>query len=142
MDANQLLKDKGSKVFTLQLSEPLRAVIGIMAEHNIGAVAVEDADGNLAGIISERDFVKGLQKFGADLLDRPLDELISTSVITCGPHETLVEIMWSMNANHIRHLPVVDGEDLVGMISIRDAMRAWLSASKEEIQELREVIAA
>ena len=142
MYAKELLKDTGKTVIAAQLGDPLRDVARTMAEHKIGAVAVKDAGGKLAGIISERDIVRGLEKFGSDLIEKSVDELITTAVVTCGPHETLVEILWSMDANGIRHLPVIDGEDLVGMISIRDAMRAWLNASKEEIQELREIIAA
>ncbi len=142
MDANELLKDKGDSIVAVHLGDAVRAVIHVMAEHKIGAVAVKDASGKLAGIISERDVVRGLDNFGPGLIDQPVDELVTTSVVTCGPHETLVEIVWSMDANGIRHLPVVDGENLVGMISIRDAMSAWLSASKEDIQQLRERIAA
>lgn len=142
MDANKLLKDKGAAVVAVHMGEALGRVIHLMAEQKIGAVAVTDENGKLTGIISERDVVRGLDKFGPDLTGRPVDDLVTTPVVTCGPHETLVEIMWSMDANGIRHLPVVDGENLVGMISIRDAISAWLNASKEEIQQLRELIAA
>lgn len=142
MNASELLTDKGKTVISVQLGEPLRVVTQILAEHKIGVVVVKDANGRLAGIISERDFMWGLEKFGPELMDKRVDELLTPAVITCAPDDNIVEIMWAMEANAIRHLPVVDGEELVGMISIRDVMGAWLDASEEEIEQLRELLAA
>ena len=142
MDVNDLLKSKGNMVITVQTGETLRDVVRVMAEHNIGAVVVKDASGSLAGIISERDIVQGLQKFGLDLFDKRADEVITEPVITCGPLDTMFEIFWSMDANGIRHLPVIDGEKLVGMISVRDAMNFWPNVGEQEMQQLRELIAA
>ncbi len=76
-----------------------------MAEHNNTDFVMKGASGRLVGI-------RGLEKFDSDLLDKPVDELVTGSVITCASHGTIVEIMWSMDANGIRHLPVIDGNDL------------------------------
>ena len=142
MDVTKLLSDKGQMIIVVHLGETIRSVVRILADRKIGALVVKDENEMLAGIISERDIVKGLNDFGPDLMDKPVDELITSSVITCSPDDSLVEIMWSMDANGIRHLPVVDGQDLVGIISIRDVMGAWLDANEEESEQLRELISA
>ena len=80
MDVNELLKVKGNTIITVQLGDPLRAVVQLMSEHKIGSVVVNDANGNLAGIISERDFVRGLQVHGPDLIDKSVDDLVTSSV--------------------------------------------------------------
>ena len=142
MDVTKLLSDKGQMIIVVHLGETIRSVVRILADRKIGALVVKDENEMLAGIISERDIVKGLNDFGPDLMAKPVDELITSSVITCSPDDSLVEIMWSMDANGIRHLPVVDGQDLVGIISIRDVMGAWLDANEEESEQLRELISA
>ena len=91
---------------------------------NIGAMPVADAKGALVGIISERDIVRGLARDGARLVERRVRDLMARDVVTCSPETTMGEAEKLMDKHRIRHLPVVDGAAIVGMLSMRDVM-AW-----------------
>jgi CBS domain-containing protein len=139
MQVEQLLSSKNKTVVTVGSLETVSEAVSGLAANNIGAILVLDEDGVLSGIISERDIVNGLEKFGETLLDERADVLAVKSLITCGPKDDIFEVIWLMDANHIRHLPVVDGRNLVGVISIRDIMKFLLHATDEQSKQLRAV---
>ena len=107
---------------------------------NIGAMPVVDAHGALVGIISERDIVRAFAKEGARLVERRVRDFMSPDVITCGPATSMNEAEKLMNKHRIRHLPVIEGAKVVGMISIRDVMVWRLRDSRHEIDVLREAM--
>ena len=142
MQVKQLLRSKDETVITVSLFQPVSEAVHGLAAHDIGAILVVDKDGALSGIISERDIVKGLEKFGETLLDERADELATKTLITCEPKDNIFEIIWLMNSNRIRHLPVVDGKNVLGVISIRDIMNFLLHATDEQSKQVRAIALA
>ncbi len=142
MEARQLLSDNSGPVITIRLGDPVREAVHKLAVHKIGAVIALDASEKIAGILSERDVARGLDQFDSELLDKRVDDLLTTSVITCAPDDNVFELVWLMDANGIRHLPVVDDQNLLGVISNRDVMKVLLTATDDEVKHLRELISA
>jgi CBS domain-containing protein len=141
MFIQQLLKDKGSNVITARVDAKAAEVVQLLKRERIGAVVVMDADGNLAGIISERDIACGLADHGAGLLDRRVDELMTAKVVTCGPADGVDEVMAKMTAGRFRHLPVLDQGKMVGIISIGDVVKHRLQELEAEASQLQSYIA-
>ena len=108
----------------------------------IGAMPVRGPDGALVGVISERDIVRGFAKDGARLVERRVRDLMTRDVVTCGPDTSLSDAEKLMGKHRIRHLPVVDGAKLVGMLSMRDVMSWRLRESRDEVNVLRETVIA
>lgn len=108
----------------------------------IGAMPVSGPDGSLVGVISERDIVRGFVRDGARLLERRVRDLMTRDVVTCGPETSLSDAEKLMAKHRIRHLPVVDGGKVVGMLSIRDVMAWRLRESRDEVNVLREAMIA
>jgi len=142
MEARQLLSDDGAPVITIGLGDPVRDAVQKLAANGIGAVLAVDANGKLFGILSERDIVRGLGRFESGFLDESVDELLTKSVISCEPGDNVFELVWLMDTNGIRHLPVVEDGALIGIISIRDAMKALLRTTDSDAQHLRARIPA
>ncbi len=109
---------------------------------NIGAMPVAGAHGVLVGVISERDVVRALAKDGARLVERRVRDLMTREVVTCGPDTSMSDAEKLMGKHRIRHLPVVDGAKIVGMLSIRDVMSWRLQESRDEVNVLRETVIA
>ncbi|MCZ6724433.1 MAG: CBS domain-containing protein [Gammaproteobacteria bacterium] len=108
----------------------------------MGALLVEDDAGKITGIISERDIVGGMGPHGADLHDVPVSELMTTRLIKCAPSDTVLEAMAMMTDRRIRHLPVFDGDDLVGLISVGDLVKYRISEVQAEAEAMRQYIAS
>lgn len=142
MEARQLLSDDGAPVITIRLGDPVREAVRKMAANGIGAVLAVDDKGKLIGILSERDIVRGLGRFESGFLDESVDEFLTAPVISCEPGDNVFELVWLMDTNGIRHLPVVENQDIVGIISIRDAMKALLKTTDSDAQHLRARIPA
>ena len=142
MQVKQLLSRMDQTVITLSSFEPVSEAADVLAAHNIGAILVVDKDGELSGIVSERDIARGLVKFGETLLDELIENLATKLPVTCEPNDDVFEIIWLMDANRIRHLPVVDGKNVLGVISIRDIMHFLLHATDEQSRQVRAVALA
>jgi CBS domain-containing protein len=130
-----LLQEKGENLYTITPATTLREALTLMAEKQIGALVVVEDD-HLAGIFSERDLARGVIRVDACSLEDPVSKVMSSPVITVNPQQTLEEVMVIMMDNHIRHLPVVEGEHARGMISIRDVLRAQIQNRERDIQKL------
>lgn len=102
---------------------PLREAVDFLAEHRIGLTLVIAKDGALAGVISERDVIRALYEHGNDALNMPVDAYMTRDVITCSDDDRAVDIAKIMTEHHIRHMPIVDGSFLAGMISATDLVR-------------------
>ncbi len=133
-----ILEQKGTDVATLRPDQPVSAAVAMMAERRIGAVVVEDK-GAVSGIFSERDLVKLLALEGQDALSEPLRKAMTSPVITCRLDDRLDQVMAMMTQRHVRHMPVMDGPKLRGMISIRDLVRHRLAEKELEAATLLDI---
>jgi CBS domain-containing protein len=136
-----MLKEKTGAVVTIEPGSKVRDAVRLLSERRIGAVVVS-ADGNsVDGILSERDIVHALNDGGAELLDRPVDTLMTRTVKTCTPDMHLTGVMAMMTQGRFRHLPVVESGRLIGIISIGDAVKTRLAELEMESSQLRDYIA-
>jgi CBS domain-containing protein len=110
-----------------------------MAEKNVGALVVLDGE-RLVGVISERDFVQEIAKTGVCIIDELVEGHMTKSVITVRPEDTLDECMGLMTVKRIRHLPVVEKEKLVGLVSIGDVVKGVISTREMTIEQLENYI--
>jgi CBS domain-containing protein len=130
-----LLRAKGDAVVTVSPSATVRELLDTLAEHRIGAVVV-CSDEEIAGIVSERDVVRHLRG-GAQLLDQPVSDIMTTDVVTCRGETAVDELMTTMTERRIRHVPVVDDAGaLVGIVSIGDLVKSRISELVSERDDL------
>ncbi|MEE8445215.1 MAG: CBS domain-containing protein [Alphaproteobacteria bacterium] len=116
---------------------PVAEANALMAEHHVGALAVIDANGLLAGILSERDIARGLHEHGTGLLDKSVGDLMVRKVISCTPDTDVRDATSLMIQHGIRHLPVLDGETPLTIISIRDIVATRLGSLEIDNEILR-----
>jgi CBS domain-containing protein len=135
----QVLKQKGSGVFSVAPGTTLRAVLEVMYTHDIGVVVVLD-DGKIKGIFSERDFTRKFTLNETLDLNTPVSELMTTEVISVQPETTIDECMILMTDHHIRHLPVVVDGAVAGMISIGDLVKELIAERDGTIRGLENYI--
>ncbi len=138
MRITDVLRRKGDLVVTIAPDEPVRALLGALAEHKVGALVVATADGAVEGIVSERDIVRHLQARGEAVLDQPVGAIMTSPVHTALPETSLDELMVLMTQRRIRHVPVVVDERLVGIVSIGDVVKHRI----EELQSERDQLTA
>lgn len=137
MELSNIIASREGKVITVGIDEKITEVTRTLAVERLGAVVVMDDDGKLAGIISERDIVRALNERGAAVQDSGVGELMTRSVITCTPENSIEEVMELMTSHQIRHLPVVDGDALLGVVSILDVVKSRLSEVETDYSVLR-----
>ncbi|HUC62955.1 MAG TPA: CBS domain-containing protein [Alphaproteobacteria bacterium] len=141
MHVAQILKGKGSTVYSVTPETSVADAIRTLSKRRVGALLALRADGNVAGIVSERDIVHGLAEHGARLLEMRVAELMTRNVVSCAPEDTVEEIMRQMTNRRIRHLPVTDRGALAGMVSIGDVVKSRLAELAAESDALRSYIA-
>ncbi|WP_448206263.1 CBS domain-containing protein [Azospirillum sp. sgz302134] len=131
MKVEDILRTKESRVVTVRSGETVEEAIRLMKSENISALVVKDVcrtEGNaVAGMLSERDIVYALLERGASVLKTPVHLLMSRNLHTCSPDDSLEQVLEVMARQHIRHLPVLDGSTLVGVISARDFTKMQLT---------------
>jgi CBS domain-containing protein len=136
-----LLRHKGSDVATVPPGVSVAGLLEDLARHNIGAMVVCDETGTVVGIVSERDVVRKLHERGTDLLHAPVSEIMTTSVVTCEPTESVNRLASIMTERRIRHMPVVSGGKLVGIVSIGDVVRSRIEQLESDREQLESYIA-
>jgi CBS domain-containing protein len=141
MTVASILKHKGSQVTCVSPKAPIVDVVRILADQRIGAVLVRDAAGQVLGIVSERDIVRALARDGADMLGRTAAQLMTGTLFTVLPETTVAQAMARMTESRIRHLPVMDDGELVGMISIGDVVKARMDQQASEVDSLTAYVA-
>ncbi len=137
MTVAAILRHKGHEIASVSPATRITQVTGTLAEWRIGAVLVCDSARQLLGIVSERDIVRCLARDGAACLDMTAAQLMTRVLHTVSPATTTAEAMAVMTASRVRHLPVLDGDELVGMISIGDVVKAQLDAQAHEVDSLK-----
>lgn len=140
MRVAQILKAKGHKVVTTRLDVTIAELVRTLTLERIGAAVVTGDEGTVVGIISERDIVHGLSERGADLLNMRVEELMTRTVVTCRPEQSLEDIMREMTSSRIRHLPVLQDGEMVGIVSIGDVVKNRLEELEKESGALRDYI--
>lgn len=138
MTVAAVLRQKGASVISVLPETTVAEAARIIAERRIGAVVVLDAQGRLAGILSERDVVRGLVRYGADLFGTRVDVLMTQEVTMATLDTTVDEAVEIMDSGYFRHLPV-RGEDggLCGIVSIRDLVRYRIRAQQSDVESLQ-----
>ncbi len=135
-----ILRAKGSAVATVTATTTVTGLLAELAVHNIGAMVVVGADGEPVGIVSERDVVRRLPQQGADLLRRPVSEIMSEVAVGCALDDLVDDLAALMTQNRVRHVPVLDGGRLVGIVSIGDVVKLRMEELAAERQQLRAYI--
>jgi CBS domain-containing protein len=135
----QLLARKGNDVWSVDAEEPVLGAIQIMADRHIGALPVT-RNGELVGIVSERDYARKVILLGRSSAETPVWQIMSSPVVTVSPGEGVRQCMQMMTERRIRHLPVLDGGRLVGVISIGDLVRAVIEEQDQTIEQLERFI--
>jgi CBS domain-containing protein len=141
MQVASILADKGGSVVTAKPDTSIPELAQMLKSKRIGAAVVVDDAGRVVGIISERDLVHGLARHGARLLDMRVAELMTRDVQTCRADFDTDGVMKVMTESRIRHLPVVEGGRLAGIISIGDVVKHRLDALEDEANQLKRYIA-
>ena len=142
MNVANLLATKGRDVATINQERTVHDAVAMLKERGIGALVVVGGTGPLTGILSERDVVRAFAREGADALDLRVAALMSTSVTTCEESTSVNELMTTMTEKRIRHVPVVQGGLLVGIVSIGDVVKARVTELENEKRDLLEYVSA
>ncbi len=142
MQVSHLLANKGPDVATISQERTVNDALQLLKERGIGALVVTGPTPPLVGIFSERDAVRALATSGADALNTKVADLMSSDVQTCDVNTTVTELMGLMTERRIRHLPVVHDEQLVGMISIGDVVKARFDELEHEKRDLLDYVSA
>jgi CBS domain-containing protein len=136
---SEILSHKGSAVWSISPDATVFEAIQMMADKNIGALLVTE-NGKLAGIISERDYTRKVMLKGKSSKTTAVREILSSNVTHVSPSSTVEECMRLMTDHHFRHLPVLDGERIAGIISIGDLVNWIISAQHTAISQLQTYI--
>ncbi len=141
MLVSQILKTKGDLVFTATPGETVGAICALLHSRKVGAMVVMDSD-RVVGIVSERDLVRALAEEGAGALTKPVSSCMTRDVHFAEPNETVNALLGRMTDRRIRHLPVCEGERLVGIVSIGDLVKWKITEVEAEADGLKAYIAA
>ena len=142
MKLAEVLRGKSQVIHRIKGDQSIAMAAKSLTENRIGALLVESDGGGIAGILSERDIVRGMGLHGADLHDVAVSELMTRDVIRCSPEVSVNEAMAMMTDRRIRHLPVFDGDELVGFISIGDLVKCRITEVQAEADAMRAYIAS
>lgn len=140
MNVHTILKAKGTRVVTIKPEVTVIDALRVLKQERIGAVVISADGKSVDGIVSERDVVRTLSDRGAEALSRPVSDVMTKAVVTCRVKDTIVELMDRMTQGHFRHMPVVENDELSGMVSIGDVVKARLDQVESEAEALRSYI--
>jgi CBS domain-containing protein len=146
MRITDILRRKGSEVVTIPADGTVRELLARLADHDIGALVVVDGDpvagsGSVVGIVTERDVVRRLNQDGDTLLDTEVGAIMTPDVLTSRPDDDLDRIAQMMTERRVRHLPVMDGGRLVGLVSIGDVVKSRIEQLEHDRGALEHYIA-
>jgi len=141
MNVHTILRNKGKSVVTIHPDATIERAVGVLRQRGIGALVVSDDGENVTGILSERDIVDALGRYGSELLAVSVAEVMTCPVVTCAPEDSVAELMAEMTSRRIRHFPVVEDGRLIGIVSIGDLVKNRLDQIEYEAHSMREFIA-
>ena len=134
-----MIRKKGYEVFTITPEATVFEALNLMAEHNIGALLVMTGD-EIKGIVSERDCIRKVDVMGRNTKDTPISQIMTSDVITVDADQPLEDCMGLMIDKNIRHLPVCDGKNLLGLLSVRDVLREVIEVQQMMLSQLERYI--
>jgi CBS domain-containing protein len=140
MTVKAILSSKGSAVVTIAPAASLAEAAKLLSTHRIGAVIVTGPDAGVIGVLSERDIVRALADRGAAALDLRVEQAMTRRVVTVGEADTVGDIMERMTTGKFRHIPVVESDRLVGVVSIGDVVKYRLEEMERESNAMRDYI--
>lgn len=138
--AATIINQKSTGLITITQEMTVTDANTFRAENKIGFLLVLDKDKNFVGVLSERDIVNGLSKHGYTVMEQPVSEIMTRDIISCGLEDELQTLMSLMTEHRIRHLPIVDGKDLRGVISIGDVVKARMNELEKESEAMHNYI--
>ncbi|TDH62845.1 CBS domain-containing protein [Dankookia rubra] len=142
MIIGSILKGKGTEVVSVRPDDTVLAVARTLGEHRIGAALVRDAAGAMLGIISERDIVRGMAAHGPGTTGLKADQFMTRDLVTVTPQTLVIQALGLMTQKRVRHLPVLEGERLAGLVSIGDLVKARIEEAEQEAEELKAYVTA
>ncbi len=135
-----VLRNKGGAVATVNPDATVSELLAGLAENNIGAMVVLGADGSLEGIVSERDVVRQLHAQGSGVLDQPVSKIMTSVIATCSKTDSIDAISALMTENRVRHVPVLENDRLIGIVSIGDVVKNRIDELEAEHAQLQSYI--
>ncbi len=141
MSVKAILNEKGRQVVTVEAQSVVRDAVRLLHENRIGAVIIVKPGDKIAGILTERDVVAAMAKYGVGCLDKPVSSVMWSKVHSCNEDMSINDIMEIMNNMRARHLPVERNGRLVGIVSIGDAVRHHIRAIENEAEQIKAYIA-
>ena len=138
----EILHRKGSAVAAIRSIDSVGAAVQKLSELRVGALIVKDRWTKFVGVLSERDIVYALARYGGKALSYRVEEVMNPDVTTCGPNDRVDKIMAMMTIHRVRHFPVMDGDRLVGIVSIGDLVKHQLDEKLQEMHILRDISGA
>jgi len=124
MNVRDILAVKSGEIYSISPANLVTEAISLMVQHNIGSLMVLDAAGVLVGIITERDILRATHKYSCDLTKLKVSDLMTTDLIVAGLEDTVNYVRMIMTENRIRHLPIMDGDKVLGLITFHDVAKA------------------
>jgi CBS domain-containing protein len=140
MKVRDVLKVKGSQVYSIGPDQTVLDAVALLMQHQIGALLVRDDTGTVSGIISERDVLRECLHRSADLGRIPVREVMTRDLVVCEPNDAVDYAMGIVTKNRVRHLPIMDADGVAGIISIGDLVKAGLEEAEYENRYLKEYI--
>lgn len=138
---SQILKDKPiQEILSVKPGSKVAAAAALLSEKKIGAVIVTEDGMRPAGILSERDIVRELGRRGTPCLDDTVDEVMTSDLVTCKPGDRAIEVLQTMTEKRFRHMPVMEGDEMVGLVSIGDVVKARLDELSRQADDLKNMI--
>ena len=141
MNAATILKFKGRGVVTTTANKSLLEIAKLLAEHGIGCIVIVGDDDKIAGIVSERDLMRAIGQAGPKVLNEPVSDFMTKNVVTAREADTSERLMSEMTVHRFRHMPVVETDRLIGLISIGDLVKMQIANVEMEAAATREYTA-
>ena len=141
MSLKTILAAKGGNVISIEPTANLAAATELLSTHRIGALMVLDASGRLVGILSERDIVRTMGDGGSAALQLPVAQVMTRNVSTCDVNDSISSVMERMTEGKFRHMPVLNRDHLVGLVSIGDVLKLNIEMQREHVRQLERSLA-
>jgi CBS domain-containing protein len=140
MNVATILKQKGGGVFTTTSDKSLLDIAKLLAQHGIGCIVIVGDDDKIAGIVSERDLMRAISQGGAEVLTEPVSDFMTKTVRTAGKADTINQLLSEMTTRQFRHMPVVERDRLIGLVSIGDLVKIHVADAEFESGAMRRYI--